>query len=159
MILCFSETSPGPTASQGLLGRQFQLGHCLSQAQAIPYCTNVTALTFIVLHTTLPLSGFNLVNCCPFLDFSIKVPSTKKLLCLVISIMSNFLWPHGQQPTRLLCAWDPPSKSTGMGCHALLQGIFLTQGLIPCLLHCGWILYCWPTREAQETLSDSPGLA
>ena len=34
--------------------------------------------------------------------------------------------------------------NTGMGCHALLQGIFLTQGSNQCLLwlqHCRWILY------------------
>ena len=37
--------------------------------------------------------------------------------------------------TRLLCSWDSPGKNTGMGCHALLQGIFLTQGSNPCLLH------------------------
>ena len=30
----------------------------------------------------------------------------------------------------------------GVGCHALLQGIFSTQGLNPCLLHCKQILYC-----------------
>ena len=28
-----------------------------------------------------------------------------------------------------------------MGCHSLIQGIFLTQGLNPGLLHCRWILY------------------
>ena len=28
-----------------------------------------------------------------------------------------------------------PSKNTGVDCHFLLQGIFLTQGLKPCLLH------------------------
>ena len=28
-----------------------------------------------------------------------------------------------------------------MGCHFLLQRIFLTQGLNPHLLHCRWILY------------------
>ena len=33
------------------------------------------------------------------------------------------------------CPWDSPGKNTGVGCHALLQGIFLTQGLNPCLLH------------------------
>ena len=41
-------------------------------------------------------------------------------------------------PTRLLRPWDSPGKSTEVGCHALLQGIFLTQGLTPhllCLLH------------------------
>ena len=36
---------------------------------------------------------------------------------------------------RLLCPWDFPGKNTGMGCHSLLQGIFLTQGLNPHLLH------------------------
>ena len=33
---------------------------------------------------------------------------------------------------------DSPSKNTGVGCHAILQGIFLTQGLnlsLLCLLH------------------------
>ena len=29
-------------------------------------------------------------------------------------------------PIRLLCPWDFPAKDTGGGCHALLQGIFLT---------------------------------
>ena len=43
------------------------------------------------------------------------------------------------KPTRLLCPWDFPRKNTGVGCHFLLQGvlqgIFLTQGLNPHLLH------------------------
>ena len=30
--------------------------------------------------------------------------------------------------TRLLCPWDSLGKNTGVGCHALLQGVFLTQG-------------------------------
>ena len=38
------------------------------------------------------------------------------------------------EPTRLLCPWDSPGKNTGMGCHALLQGIFPTQGSNPHLL-------------------------
>ena len=34
------------------------------------------------------------------------------------------------------CPWDSPGKNTGVGCHfLLLQGIFLTQGLNPSLLH------------------------
>jgi len=37
---------------------------------------------------------------------------------------------------------DSPGKNTGMGCHALLQGIFPTQGLNTGLLHCRQILYC-----------------
>ena len=31
------------------------------------------------------------------------------------------LLPHGLQPTRLLCPWDFPGKSTGVECHCLLQ--------------------------------------
>ena len=49
--------------------------------------------------------------------------------------MPDSLRPHGLQPTRLLCPWDSPGTNTGVGCHVLLQGIFLTQGSNPCLLH------------------------
>ena len=35
--------------------------------------------------------------------------------------------PCGRQPTRLLCPSDFSGKNTGVGCHFLLQGIFLTQ--------------------------------
>ena len=31
------------------------------------------------------------------------------------------------------CIWDSPGKNTRMGCHALLQGIFPTQGWNLCL--------------------------
>ena len=41
---------------------------------------------------------------------------------------------YGPQPTRLPRLWDSPGKNTGVGCHALLQGIFPTQGSNPCLL-------------------------
>ena len=34
-----------------------------------------------------------------------------------------------------------PGKSTGVGWHFLLQGIFQTQGSNPHLLHWRWILY------------------
>ena len=37
------------------------------------------------------------------------------------SVVSNSLWPHGLQPTRLLHPWDFPGKSTGVGCHCLLR--------------------------------------
>ena len=36
---------------------------------------------------------------------------------------------------------DTPGKNTGVGCHALLRGIFPTQGLNQGLLHCRRILY------------------
>ena len=35
--------------------------------------------------------------------------------------MSNSVWPHRRQPTRLAHPWDSPGKNTGVGCHFLLQ--------------------------------------
>ena len=43
--------------------------------------------------------------------------------------------PMDCSPSRLLYPWDSPSKNTGVDCHFLLQGIFLTQRLNPRLLH------------------------
>ena len=62
----------------------------------------------------------------------------------------------GPQPARLLGPWGSPGKNTGVGCHALLQGIFSTQGLNLCLLHllhCRQVLDYWATWEARR-LSD-----
>ena len=49
------------------------------------------------------------------------------------------LQPHGLWPTWFLYPWNSPGKNTGVGCHFLLFGIFLTQGSNPCLLHGGQI--------------------
>ena len=53
---------------------------------------------------------------------------------------------------------DSPGKKTGVGCYALLQGIFPTQGLNPGLPRCRRILYLseLPTGEAQEYSSGQP---
>ena len=45
---------------------------------------------------------------------------------------------------------DSPGKNTGVGCHALLQEIFPTQGSNLGILHCRWILY---HLSHQENLS------
>ena len=65
------------------------------------------------------------------------------------SVVSDSLWPHGLQPTRLLRPWDSPGKNTGVGCHFLPQGIFLTQGLNPGLRIPGRCFNLWATRDAQ----------
>ena len=54
---------------------------------------------------------------------------------LVVELMQTLCNPY---PTRLLSPWNSPGKNTGVGCHALLQGISPTQGLKPHLLnfHC-----------------------
>ena len=43
------------------------------------------------------------------------------------SILSDCLWPHDCNPPGSSVHGDSPGKNTGMGCHALLQGIFLIK--------------------------------
>ena len=42
---------------------------------------------------------------------------------------------YPMEPAGLFCPWDSPGKNSWMGCHFLLQGIFLNQGLNPWFLH------------------------
>ena len=44
---------------------------------------------------------------------------------------------------------DSPGKNIGAGCHFLFQGIFLTQGSNPCLLH-------WQVDSSLMSLQGSP---
>ena len=62
-----------------------------------------------------------------------KVRPQQDITCVpaVTSVVSDSLWPHGLQPARLLCPWDSPGKNTGVGCHALLQGILPNPGIEP----------------------------
>ena len=66
------------------------------------------------------------------------------------SVVSDSLRPRGLQPTRLLCPWDSPGKNTGVGCHAILQGIFPTQGSNPHLL---CLLHWWKESESEVAQS------
>ena len=53
---------------------------------------------------------------------------------------------------RLLRPWDFLGKSTGVGCHFVLQGIFPTQGSNPGLLHCRQMLYQLSHQASLEGL-------
>ena len=72
------------------------------------------------------------------------------------SVVSYSLWPHGLQAARLLCPWNSPGKNTGVGCHALLQDIFPTQGLNPDFLHCRQTLYCQIHQGNLLVVKNSP---
>ena len=37
--------------------------------------------------------------------------------------MSDSVWPHRRQPTRLLHPWDSPGKNTGVGCISFSTGL------------------------------------
>ena len=65
-----------------------------------------------------------------------------KMLCLVTQSCLTLSDPTDCSPPGSSVHGDSPGKNTGVSCHALLQGIFPTQGSNPGLLHCRWILYC-----------------
>ena len=73
-------------------------------------------------------------------------------VCSVAPVVSDSLWAYGLWPARLLCPWDSPGKNTGVACHALLQGIFLTQGSNPCLL----CLLHWQVGSLPLALPGKP---
>ena len=57
---------------------------------------------------------------------------------------------------------DSQSKNTVVNCHALLQGIFPTQGSNTGLPHCRWILYNLSHVQASQHCregSEVPGLS
>ena len=80
-----------------------------------------------------------------------KTPTYLRNVLYLHSVMLDSLQPHGLEPVRLLCPWDSLGKNNGVDCHALLQGIFLTQGLNPGLLHCKQVLFCLSYREEAPT--------
>ena len=83
----------------------------------------------------------------PFLPFSHHSPVPPihvyvQSFSFVQLFTTPWLW-HA----RVLCPWNFPGKNTGVGCHALLQGVFLTQGSnlgLSHLLH--WQVDCLTTE-------------
>ena len=71
----------------------------------------------------------------------IKIFCSLKVKVKSFSRVQLFATPWAVACTRLLRPWDFLGKSTGGGCHFLLQGIFPTQGSNPGLPHCRQTLY------------------
>ena len=69
-------------------------------------------------------------------------------VCVSHSVVSNSLWPHGLQLSRLLYPWNSPGKNAGVSSHSLLQGISPTLGLNPGIK---------PTLQADSLPSEPPG--
>ena len=65
----------------------------------------------------LHLRNFTIVHCA-FPGVCVKVLQSCLILCD----------PMGCRSSRFPCPWDSSGKNTGVGCHALLQGIFPSQG-------------------------------
>ena len=92
-----------------------------------------------------------------------QIPQTKGtslLPCVCVgsvnSVVSDSFRFYGLQPAKLLCPWDSLSKNTGVGSHALLQGILPIHGSNPSLLHCWWIFYHWAPPSMREAEMIQP---
>ena len=70
----------------------------------------------------------------------------------VCSVVSDSLRPHGLYLPVSSVHGISPGKNPGVGCHFLLQGIFLTQGRNPCLL----CLVYWSLDSLPLSLLGSP---
>ena len=91
---------------------------------------------FLIFSTTL-FTVYNVIIYCAFVDpFSVS-----PVLCLVTQSCPTLCDPMDHSPPGSSVHGDSPGKTTGVGCHALLQGLFPTQGLNPGPLHCRQILY------------------
>ena len=64
------------------------------------------------------------------------------VLCLAAQLCLTLCDPMDCSTSGSSVHWDSQGKNASMDCHALLQGIFQTQGVNPALLHCRWILDC-----------------
>ena len=62
-------------------------------------------------------------------------------VCLVTHPCPTLCDPTDSNPPGSSVHGASPGKNTGVGCHALLQGIFPTQGSNPGLPHCRRIPY------------------
>ena len=65
-------------------------------------------------------------------------PQLQLYVCLVPQSCLTLCDPMDCSPPGSSVHGDSPGKNTGVGCHALLQGIFPTQGLNSGLPHCRW---------------------
>ena len=76
------------------------------------------------------------------------------IICLVAQSCPTLHDPMDCSPSGSSVHGDSSGKNTGVGCHALLQGIFPTQGLNPGLLHCWQILYHL-SHQGSRRMSNS----
>ena len=76
------------------------------------------------------------------------------VLCLVVQLCLTLCDPMDCSLPGSSVHGDSPGKTTGVGCHAFLQGIFpiQDQGSNPGLLLCRWILNCLSHRGSPRIL-------
>ena len=98
-------------------------------------------------------SNLRRVWLCFILCLDIPYPCSRSLyvifVCLVTQTYSTLCDPMDHTPPGSPVHGDSSGKNTGLGCHALLQGTFLTQEENPDFPHYMWILY-WLSHQRNE---------
>ena len=122
-----------------------QIPHCSSFFASLGLIYFITGILYLLtslhpfqwvgLFLDLPLPVDCDILIFPGFSFCHPDHSLLRVCVLVAQVMSDSLRTHRLQPVRLL--WDSPDKNIGVGCHLLLQGIFLTQGSNPGLCMAG----------------------
>ena len=126
--------------------RELSCPGCLRSSSIYVFCFNLRWLvgnTYIYEHT--------FTHTCVYFRHQL-INHISKEVKWSHSVVSNSLQPHGLWPTRLLRPWDFPGKSTRVGCHFLLPGIFPTQDQTHVSCITGRCFTVWSTREAQNCL-------
>ena len=81
-----------------------------------------------------------------------KVHNVSAVLCWVTQSCLTLCEPIDCSPPDSSVHGDSSGKNTGVGCHALLQGIFPMQESNPGLPHCGRILSCLTHQGSPRIL-------
>ena len=99
-----------------------QFSHSVTSNSATPWTAACQAsLPITNSGSLLKLSCPSSQWCHPTISSSVVAFSSIKPAAKSLSVMSDSVWSHRRQPTRLPRPWDSPGKNTGVGCHFLLQ--------------------------------------
>ena len=122
---------PGEFHGQRSLVGQSQWSHKESDTteRMSPYCTKLlssarqsgsrNAITILLFNTVLTIHATFRHYVRYYLKMIFNVIKHVKVKVLVTQSCPTLCHP-------MVCPWDSPSRNTGVGCHSLLQGIFLT---------------------------------
>ena len=105
-----------------------------------PSCCLLSQSPFLAFHSSLNLFSLYSVT---WLSNRYISRAWEKMECIkcdsIWAVLLSSVWLFCNSmnigPDRFLCPWDLPGKNIGVGCHFLLQGIVLIQGLNPYLLY------------------------
>ena len=113
-----------------------------------------TLLAFVLLYSVLQGQICLLLHV--FLDFLLLHSRYNiyiyVLLCLAAQLCLTLCNPIDCILPGSSILGDSPGENTGLGCHALLQEIFPSQGSNPGLLQYRWILYHLSHQESPRIL-------